>query len=304
MNAVSVSGLVKVYGGALGRGGHRALDGVSLTIPRRTAFGLVGPNGAGKTTLVKALLDIVRPSDGRVELFGVPPSDPRVRARVGYLPERLHLPPRWTASAFLASVGRLRGVPKRAEAVARELARVGLGGVGARPVGDFSKGMKQRLGLAAALLGRPELLILDEPTDGIDPLGRVEVRGILREELARGATVLLNSHLLSETERVCDHVGILAGGRVLASGPLRELCGSSSAYRIRLAAPLEADVEKELGLSRAEEPGVVRAEAATPALLNALIDRLRARGAELVELRPDLRTLEELLAELVGGDRR
>src|SRR5207244_11296132 len=130
--------------------------------------------------------------------------------------ERLHLPHAWSSVAFLASVARLKGIERAADEVRRQIARVGLESDATRAIGGFSKGMKQRLGLAAALLGAPPLLVLDEPTDRVDPLGRAEIRQILAEERARGATLFLNSHLLSETDRICDRIGILAGGRLLA----------------------------------------------------------------------------------------
>src|SRR4051794_16297790 len=208
MFAAEVHRLSKTYKGWFQKTGQTALRSVDLQLRVGTVFGLIGPNGAGKTTFIKLLLGIALPTEGSVRLLGGSPLDPRTRARVGYLPERLHMPHAWTAAEFLRSVARLKGITGREDDVTRQLARVGLASDAERKIGPFSKGMKQRLGLAAALLGRPELLVLDEPTDGVDPLGRVEIRRILAEERGRGATILLNSHLLSETERICDHIGI------------------------------------------------------------------------------------------------
>jgi ABC-2 type transport system ATP-binding protein len=183
--------------------------------------------------------------------------------------------------------------------IQRQLGRVGLGPAAERAVGDFSKGMKQRLGLAVALLGAPDLLILDEPSDGIDPIGRVEIRAILREELQRGATVLLNSHLLSETERICERIGVLSDGKLLAQGSLRELCGSPTTHKLRFAKPLGDETVAALHLA-ADGAGGYRVEAQDPAALNLVIDEVRRRGAELVELGPDLRDLEDVLRDLLG----
>jgi ABC-2 type transport system ATP-binding protein len=234
----------------------------------------------------------------------------RVRARVGYLPERLDLPPGSTPLTFLASVARLKGIAPERAAIPALVERVGLGESAARRLGGFSKGMRQRAGLAAALLGAPELLILDEPTDGVDPLGRVAIREILAGELARGATVFLNSHLLSETERLCARVGILAGGRLLREGPLEELCRTEGRWRVRFVAgaPAQALALADAGFVPADRdrPGAAgveswRFDAADAATLNAALDRARARGALLVELRPEQRDLEQVLAETLAG---
>lgn len=214
--AVSTRALHKVFAG-VGKGSTNALNGVDLSVPQGSAFGLVGPNGAGKTTFIKILLGICAPTSGEVALLGGHPSDPRIRRRVGYLPERLALPASFHAAAFLSSVARFKGVQWSPDHTHGLLTRVGLNDVGKKRIGAFSKGMRQRLGLAGALLGAPDLLVLDEPTDGIDPLGRIEVREVLAQEKARGATVLLNSHLLAETERVCDWVAVLHKGQVVLS---------------------------------------------------------------------------------------
>jgi len=153
--AIEAEGLVKTYAGPLGRGNRPALRGVDLAVPRGAAFGLIGPNGAGKTTFVKVLLGIVRSTAGRIRLLGGDPEDPRTRARVGYLPERLTLPPAWNAVEVLASVARLKGLPGSTREIALLLERVGLARDARRKVSTFSKGMRQRVGLAAALLGSP-----------------------------------------------------------------------------------------------------------------------------------------------------
>lgn len=270
---------------------RRALAGVDLVVPRGTCFGLIGVNGAGKTTFIKALLGIVRPTAGTIRVLGGAPEDVHVRARIGYLPERLALPPAWTATAYLASIARLKHLDDRAE-IDRLLARVGLSSARHVKTHAFSKGMKQRLGLAAALLGRPDLLVLDEPTDGVDPLGRAEVRDILREEQGRGATIFLNSHLLSETERVCDHIGILHEGAVVRHGTMRELATSHTRWIARFAA--HDDSLAALGFERRDD-GAYTVDADDEATLNATLDRARAAGALLIGLQRDTKDLEAIL---------
>ncbi|ATB38431.1 ABC transporter ATP-binding protein [Cystobacter fuscus] len=295
MTAIEVVGLQKTYRRAF-RPGHEALRGVDLRVPAGSAFGLIGPNGAGKTTFIKSILGIVQPTAGTVRVLGGSPEDPRIRARIGYLPERLHLPGSWKPRAFLATVARLKGMEPERAAIPRLLERVGLGDALERRIGGYSKGMRQRLGLAAALLGEPELLILDEPTDGIDPLGRVEVRRLLQEEVRRGTTLFLNSHLLAETERVCDRVAILARGQVLREGRLGELASSQSRWLARFEPGADAEALARAGFTAAGPEGRYVVEAVDATGLNAALDKARAAGALLVELKRDAQDLETVLA--------
>lgn len=302
MLAIESKGLRKSYRGLFRRsGGVEALQGLDLEVARGAAFGLIGLNGAGKTTFIKTLLGIVRPTAGEVRILGQNPDDPTARAKVGYLPERLHLPHSFTPVQFLLSVARIKGLGNHEDLALRQLERVGLGSDTQRRIGGFSKGMRQRLGLAAALLGNPQLLILDEPTDGVDPLGRAEIRHILSEERARGATLFLNSHLLSETERICDRIGILSAGRLVREGTIEALCGSESKYRLQFAPGFDGQALMDLGLRPGETEGIFLCEAPDPAALNAMLDRTRATGACLVELRRDARDLEEVLADALDA---
>lgn len=314
VHAIEARGLTKLFPGALGLGQPKqALSDVSLVVPRGSAFGLIGLNGAGKTTFIKAMLAVLRPSSGTLRVLGGDPEDPAIRARIGYLPERLYLPGSWSARTFLASVGRLRGLPPSTldVEVDRQLGRVGLAPPDARrKVGGYSKGMRQRLGLAAALLGGPELLVLDEPTDGVDPLGRTEIRALLAEERARGATVFLNSHLLSETERICDRIGILHGGRVIVEGAMEALATRRDRWRVRLD---RAGVVDVLGLGpltpltasgsgpapEGEPDPTFLVDAPDVVALNTTLDALRAAGALISGVERDTRDLEELLREAV-----
>ncbi len=292
----------KVYRGFFQRtGGQTALAGLDIAIPRGSSFGLIGLNGAGKTTFIKTLLGVVRPTSGAVRVLGGDPEDPGVRARIGYLPERLFLTNAFTPRQFLASVARMKGVRVGESGLRSQIDRVGLGGDADRKIGGFSKGMRQRLGLAAALLGQPDLLILDEPTDGVDPIGRAEIRKLLAEERARGTTLFLNSHLLSETERVCDRIGILAAGRLVREGNLLDLCGSDTAYRARFAPGYPEGALVTLGLRPTEIEGAYRVDAPDPAALNAILDAARAAGALLIELHRDLRDLEDVLTDALAA---
>ncbi len=262
---------------------------MDLSVPRNTAFGLLGPNGAGKTTFIKIALSVVRQGSGTIRVLGGDPDDPRIRQRIGYLPERLTLPAAWNSTQFLQSVARLKRVSSKRidDDVRRQLGRVGMAGEAHRRLGGFSKGMRQRVGLAAALLGEPALLVLDEPTDGVDPLGRTEIRGLLAEERERGATIFLNSHLLAETERICDRVAILKDGRVLREGPLEVLIREG--HRGWLARFEGGD-------------GWERLSAADPEGLDEELVGLRDAGRRLVELRPDIADLEQVFTQAVAED--
>jgi ABC-2 type transport system ATP-binding protein len=281
---------------------HEALSGVSLSVAPGECFGLAGPNGAGKTTLIKLLLGLAQPDDGEVRLFGERPDDPEVRRRVGFVPESAELPPSASPRALVRRVARLRGLAleKFVPRGLQQLERMGLEGLLDRPAGKLSKGEKQRTLLALALLPDPELLVLDEPTDGLDPMGRALVRRVLREEIARGRTVFLNSHLLSETERVCTRVAILHKGRVVreeAIGDLRESTGSTA---VVLQTPLSEEALRTVGARAAPSlQGKITESAGATVLvdhdgleaLNAALDRLRAQGAligEVRRVRPDL----------------
>src|SRR4051795_12409331 len=236
--AVWCSGLRKRYGR------RTAVEDVSFTVARGEVLGLLGPNGAGKTSVIKMLLGLVRPDDGEVLLLGRRSSDPRSRSAVGYLPELFRYQPWLTAAEVLDLHVRLARVDVDASERRECLALVGLAERVGDRVGGFSKGMQQRLGLAVALVARPELVVLDEPTSALDPLGRVDVRDLVLSLKARGVAVLLTSHLIGEVERVCDRVVILDHGRVAASGTLAELLGRRE-VRLHLTAVSPA-VERRL----------------------------------------------------------
>jgi ABC-2 type transport system ATP-binding protein len=302
--AVWCSGLRKRYGR------QTAVADVSLEVGRGEVVGLLGPNGAGKSTVIKMLLGLVHPDAGAVMLLGQSAADPAARARVGYLPELFRYQPWLSAAEVLALHVRLAGVAVPAREQRDCLALVGLAERAGDRVGGFSKGMQQRLGLAVALVARPELVVLDEPTSALDPLGRADVRDIVLELKARGAAVLLNSHLIGEVERVCDRVVILDRGRVAASGTLLELLGQpevrleltdlSPAAQARLAAA--GDVQG------AGDSFIVALPAgADGAAVPDLVRDLVALGARVHAVEPARISLEERLLGILragdGGDR-
>jgi len=226
---IELDDVVKTYGRTT------ALAGLSLTVGRGELVGLLGPNGAGKTTTIKLLLGLARPTTGSGRVFGAALGDRAARARIGYLPELFRYQPWLHAREVVTLHAELARIPTRDRRRAAEeaLAHVGLTERADDPVGGFSKGMQQRLGLGVALLGDPELILLDEPTSALDPVGRTDVRAIVRSARDRGATIILNSHLLTEVERVCDRVVILHHGRTIASGSLDEVVAADG-VRLRV----------------------------------------------------------------------
>ncbi len=277
MPALVARSLAKSYGAV------RALDGVDLEVGEGELFGLLGPNGAGKSTLVKIACGLVRPSAGSAEVCGVPAGSHSARASLGYLAELFRFPGWYSADELLELHQRLAGSSGGAEERARLLELVGLGDARGRRVEDMSKGMQQRLGIAQALVGSPRLLLLDEPTSALDPAGRRAVRELLEELRRRGIAVLLNSHLLSEIELVCDRVAILREGRVVASGSPDDL-----------ARPRGVEVETDNGLRRFPSAG--REDA--PAIVAGLV----AEGVRVYEVRVLRTTLEEAYLEAVTGE--
>jgi ABC-2 type transport system ATP-binding protein len=227
MSAVAVfENVGKFYRtGIFGRGRVEAVKGINLNVPRGVVFGLLGPNRAGKTTLVKLLLSLCRPSEGSITRLDKPSRDLSTLAQVGYMHENQHFPRYLTAWELLNYYGTLSMVrqPKLGARVEALLEQVGLADRKSEPISQFSKGMVQRLGLAQALLNEPELLILDEPTEGLDLLGRKLLRDLIMKQKARGATVILVSHVLTEVEQVCDRLAVVVGGRVVRVANMAEL---------------------------------------------------------------------------------
>lgn len=226
----------KTYRGRFGRKGVHALRGISMQVRRGEIFGLLGPNGAGKSTLVKILMTVIRPTDCRGHLLGRPVGTKHVLSQVGYLPEHHKFPDYLTGGQVLDYFAALSNVPRaeRRRRAGELLELVGMTKWAGTRVKGYSKGMRQRLGIANALMSNPELVLLDEPTDGVDPVGRRDIRNILIRLRNEGKTVMLNSHLLSELEMVCDRVAILVQGVVAAQGTIADLTRDSRRYEIEV----------------------------------------------------------------------
>jgi len=306
---IETHALRKVYKGPFGKP-TEALRGVDIRVERGQAFGLLGPNGAGKTTLVKVLLGLVHATEGDARLMGGRAGDPLSRRHVGYMPELRNYPQFLTAARCLDLFGRMHGIARaeRTERIDRVLAEVDLGAWGDHRVGEFSKGMKQRLALAQALLNDPELLFLDEPAEGIDPLGRVVVRNILRRVRERGTTLFMNSHLLTEVEMVCDEVAILHDGKVVESGVLAQLTSREREYRVTVASAPEGIPAILDGSVSAIEPTTAPAGLAAWIVtvqdreqLNAAVDRLRRSEVLIDSVEPVRSSLEDVFLRAIGG---
>jgi ABC-2 type transport system ATP-binding protein len=281
-----------------------AVSRLSMTVPRGQVFGFLGPNGSGKTTTVKLLLGLAAPTSGEAWLLGRPAGHRRTRRRVGYLPELFRYQGWLTAREVLALHCKLAELPRPdwPREIDAALTTVGLADRDRTRVATFSKGMQQRLGLAVALLGNPELVILDEPTSALDPVGRHDTRTIIRGLRDRGCAVFLNSHLLSEVEQVCDHVGVISRGRVIATGTIEELLGAN-AVRLRLGGVdgRVSEVLRRRGAGR-EEDGWISIRGLEAEEVPALVAEVVAAGARVYAVEPGRQTLEDRFLALLRGD--
>ena len=283
----------------------RALDGLSLDVPLGGVFGLLGPNGAGKSTTLKILMNLLWPTSGYAEVLGRPPGDVAVRQRLGFLPEHPtfydHLSAEEVVGYFAGLFG-YRG-QERARRVGRVLDRVGMTDARRRPMRGYSKGMIQRVGIAQALINDPELVVLDEPMSGLDPLGRRDVREIIMSLRDEGRTVVFSSHILSDAEMLCRTVGIVTRGRVVAAGALSDLTGGAPRGAEVVVAGLEAGVVERVRarVARVTEIGPGRFGFEVPATdrPEPLIADLTAAGATLVSVTPLQVTLEDVFVEHV-----
>jgi ABC-2 type transport system ATP-binding protein len=282
----------------------QALRGVNIQVGRGEIFGLLGPNGAGKTTLVKIMMTVVRPTQAFGTILGRPIGHRGKLAVTGYLPENHRFPGYLTSYQLLEYYAALAKVPRttRRERAAKLLERLGLSQWGRTRIDKYSKGMLQRLGIAQALMNDPELVVLDEPTDGLDPVGRRDVRNLLIELRRQGKTVFLNSHLLSELEMVCDRVAILVDGMVARQGRLKELTERTVKYRIGISGNAEP-IREQLRQQGAHLDGTgVTIAGHDVDRTNAVIDVLRAHGILIESVVPHRFSLEDILVEAIGGN--
>lgn len=296
---LDIEGLYKTFHIGFFRKRVDAVRGIDFHVRRGESFGFVGPNGAGKTTTIKMILQLIYPTRGAVQLFGAPVGDPGSRARLGYMPESPYVYTYLRPLEFLDLCGRLAGMDaaRRRKRAGDLIERFSLGHAVDRPIGRFSKGMLQRIGMCQALLHEPEFLILDEPFSGLDPIGRNDIRNILLDERQRGRTLLFTSHVLTDVELLCDRVAIIHRGKITACGTMEELLRPdvrrveieltqvSEALRAELArlAREVRDLHQRVGI-------VVEGDAEVPRVL----DLARAHGAGVVAVVPHRETLEDL----------
>lgn len=297
--AIRTRGLRKVFGGKV------AVRNLTLDVARGEVFGFLGPNGAGKSTSVKMLLGLVFPTSGEAEILGRPAGDVKTRGKVGFLPEHFRFYDWLNSTELLRLHGRLYGMSHVAlrERVPSLLDLVGLTPHRDKPLRDFSKGMLQRIGLAQALLNSPDLIFLDEPTSGLDPFGRRLVRDIIKAQRDRGATVLLNSHLLGEVEITCDRVAFIRDGEVVETRRLNE---NEEKITVSIRA---VNVNAEIVDGLSQWTPSVRSEGerltltlSSNALLPEVVRYLVAKGADVYEVTPQRLSLEERFLEIVGSD--
>jgi len=297
--ALDLSDVAKTYPGRV-----RALRGIEMRVGRGEVFGLLGPNGAGKSTLVKILMTVIRPSRCSGTVLGRPVGDKHALSRVGYLPEHHEFPSYLTGRQMLDFFAALSGVPKatRRRRIGEMLELVGMEKWAEKKVGGYSKGMRQRLGIAQALMADPELVLLDEPTDGVDPSGRRDIRDIVARLRDDGKTVFLNSHLLSELEMVCDRVAIMVQGEIHSQGTLDELTLGQRVYEVQCLPEAEGvlrqaaeglDDEWEL------EGGVLTVRTEVADVVQPLIDALRGAGQPVLRVQSKRPSLEDLFLQAV-----
>ncbi|MCC7290689.1 MAG: ABC transporter ATP-binding protein [Phycisphaerales bacterium] len=280
----------------------QALRGVNIQVGRGEVFGLLGPNGAGKSTLVKIMMTVIRPDRALGTVLGRPIGHRQKIGRMGYLPENHRYPGYLTGIQlldFYAALARVRKT-ERTRLTTAWLERVGMKEWGGTRIREYSKGMMQRLGLAQALMNDPELLVLDEPTDGVDPVGRREIRNLLLELKKQGKTIFLNSHLLSELELICDRVAILKEGLVARQGPLRDLTDRILGYRVRVTGDVSAMAAKVAALGGRVEDGQIALASEDPRKVNEVIDVLRAGQVLIESVEPRRLSLEEVFVEVLG----
>jgi ABC-2 type transport system ATP-binding protein len=319
--AIEVSDLTKTYReGMIFRKKFQALKGISFSVPRGQIFGLLGPNGAGKTTFLKILLGVIRKSGGNAAMLGHPAGSLAGRNLVGYLPERLRIPQHMTGYTALEVFGNLSNVPTSTIKKKRDslIDMVGLTGRAKDKVKKYSKGMQQRLGLAQALLNDPQMLVLDEPTDGLDPQARAEMRAIIRRLKEDGVTIFLNSHILQEVELICDNVAILDQGNMRYCGPVDQIGefvksqlgvgGGEHQVEFRVKGDVKtiADAIQKLGgilvaNQRAASEQVFTVGLPDQAAIDRAVDELRGQGVSLVGMNIEQVSLEEAFLRIVGG---
>jgi ABC-2 type transport system ATP-binding protein len=301
MDILSVTDLTKTFGSKT-KSVH-ALQGVSITVGQGEIFSLLGPNGAGKTTLIKCVLGIVFNSSGTGSIFGEPLGSVKAKARIGYLPENHRYPLHLTGGQVLNYFGKLSGVEGAMleKRIAETLGMVGMTEWRTTKVRKYSKGMMQRLGLAQALINDPDLIMLDEPTDGVDPVGRKEIRDILGHLKSIGKTIFLNSHLLSEVEQVSDRVAIMNHGKLIREGTVDSLLAAPNRYEIQVTSTGVEQARAILGVHVISQTlNLFETSFDSVEALNVGIDQLRAEKLMIESIHSKRSSLEDLFIKLIG----
>ncbi len=297
---IRLTGITKSFRGHLGIGRTFAVSGLSLEVNRGEVFGLLGPNGAGKTTTLKMMLGLLRPSAGEVTLLGGPPSNPASRARVGYLPENPYFYDYLTAGEFLDFYGRLQGLKgeSRRRRTGTAMKLVGLEGRERTALRKFSKGMIQRVALAQAIQHDPEVIILDEPMSGLDPIGRREVRDLILSLKASGRTIFFSSHILQDAEMVCDRVAIIKDGKLRSVGRLEDMVTEGARwFEVTVRGRLPESKEFQ-PLSASGEESLIRVENVDE--LAALLSAIHGSGGQVLSIWPRRETLEDMFLREIG----
>jgi ABC-2 type transport system ATP-binding protein len=302
--AIETEGLVKIFRSRWSGKEVRAVDGISLCVETGSTFGLLGPNGAGKTTFVKLLLSCAHATEGRAKIFGRDARDAEARRPIGYLPENHRFPTYMTGYSMLDFYGALSGMDAaaRRKRIPELLTTVGLADWGSTRLGKYSKGMLQRVGLAQALMHAPSLLVLDEPSDGVDPIGRRQIRDILHTLEQQGVTIFVNSHLLGEVELFCRDVAIIHRGKVALEGKVKDLTAGSG-YRVEVDYVPER-LEQELRATAravAQRNGSIEFLFGSREEANQAVDRLRAEQCEIEAVARTTSTLEEVFVRTVDA---
>jgi ABC-2 type transport system ATP-binding protein len=303
---LQTEGLTKIYRSLFTPAGVKAVDGLNLSVRAGETYSVVGPNGSGKTTTLKILLGLIFPSSGSASIFGRSIADLAVRERIGFLPEDAYLYDCFSGEELIDFYAGLFGYSRkrRRELVDELLSLVGMQANRRVPFRECSKGMRQRLALAQALVNDPELLILDEPTSGLDPAGRHQMTQLILELKRRGKTILLCSHFLAEVEEVCDRVGIMYRGRLVAEGTLSDLAGETTEIVITTAGIGEAAAQQlaQQPVVQGVKDGVVRIENADESQLWAVLESVHRAGGQILEVTRPRPTLQDVFVRAIGEE--
>ena len=309
MKIIEIENLCKAFSTTFGKKTVTALNDVTLSVEQGTIFGLLGQNGAGKTTLIKVLLGIVYPTAGSCKMFGEDFTNLHLKKRIGFLPENHKFPNYMTGKEVMTFFGKLSGLENLylTKRIDEMLELVEMTKWSKSKIKTYSKGMMQRLGLAQAMLNNPDLLFLDEPTDGVDPIGRKEIRNVLLTLKEQGKTIFLNSHLLSEVELITDRVAILHKGKIIREGNVHELTSRKEEYRIIVDSELESKLNESLKekyeLQKiSSSTYLIRVDEQRP--VNDFVDQLRSKGISIKEMAQEKNSLEDVFISLVKAEEK